>query len=80
MCIKSHKQQKPSVNLNIVTVNLGEHPELLIVLDGVVVKSLFDTVTERCFISYSIYNKHLMYKKLKHSNHIAHYAQGTVCE
>lgn len=32
------KQQKPCVDLNIVPVNLVELPQLLMVLDGIVVK------------------------------------------
>lgn len=36
------KQKNTSVDLNIMTVNLVELSELLIVLDGIVVKSLFD--------------------------------------
>lgn len=45
------KQQKPSVDLKSVTVNPVELLDLLIVLNGIVIKYLFDTGAERCFIS-----------------------------
>lgn len=47
-------------------------------LYGIVVKSLFDTQAERCFISHSIY-KYFSYKKMKHSKLVVHSAQGSVC-
>lgn len=48
--IRSRNQQKSSVDLNIVMVIPIELPELLIVLDRIVVMSLFDTRTGRFFI------------------------------
>lgn len=49
------EKQKTPADLVIVTGNQVDLPQLLTVLDEVIVETLFDTVTERCFISYSIY-------------------------
>lgn len=73
------KDQKPSVDLNIVTINPVELCESLIVLDGIVVKSLFDTGVERCFISYAIYRRYFRHKRLRFSSLVENFAQGPVC-
>lgn len=70
------KDQKRSVDLNIVRINPVELPELLIVLDGIVVKSLFDTGVKRCFISYAIYRRYFSYKRLRFSKLVMHSALG----
>lgn len=62
------KQQKPSVNLNSMTVNSVELPELLIMLNGIVVKCLLVTLVERCFLSYAICSEYFSYKKLRYSS------------
>lgn len=54
---KSVKSAKPLLDLSVVTENPIGLSKLLIVLCGSVVKILFDTVAEYCFILYSIYSK-----------------------
>lgn len=61
-------------------MNPVELPDLLIVLDGIVVNNLIDTLAERSFNSYSLYNRYFRYKKLKYLNLIIQFAQGSVCE
>lgn len=51
------KHQKPPVSLNSTTVDPVELLELIIVLNGFVVKCLFDTGAERCYISSNIYKE-----------------------
>lgn len=58
------KQEKASILvLKVVTVN---PVALFIEMDGNVVKNLFDTGTDYCFISYLVYNKYFRFKKRKY--------------
>lgn len=66
------------MDLNIVTVNPVELPELLKLFNGIFVKSSFDTGTDLCFISCTIYKKYFCYKKLIYSSVVAHSAQESV--
>lgn len=62
-----------------MTVNPVELLEKLIVLDGIVVKSLFDVGAKQCFISYAIYRKYFSYKMLRFSCPVVNLAPRLVC-
>lgn len=57
-----------------MTINPVEFPELLIVLDGIVVKNLLDTGFERLLFIYNIIS--ILIKKLKYLRLVVHVALG----
>lgn len=77
---KVERWSSTSVIFNVVSINPDDLSEVLIVLDGIVMKSFFDTEIKCCCIFYSIYNKYIRYKKLNFSNPVVQSVQGSVYE
>ena len=70
---------KSSSFLNTLTLSPVDLPRLFLILDGVVVQSLWDTGAGRCFISLDVYRKYFSFKKLKPANLTVRSAQGHNC-
>ena len=65
--------------LNALILSPVDLPRLFLILDGVVVQSLWDTGAGRCFISLDAYQKYFSFKKLKPANLTVRSAQGYNC-